>query len=362
MSNNEIIFRNSKGIIQRGKDNSQGLLYCGKQYTSSGGCRCLGCDGFCGPYNGCPCPDCDYTLSYILYCTGEMSCPYCKSMLLRINIFNLKLMSGFQNDYSIICNLCNKSYKDNYIPLMYCRNCNYKICPNCAFSRINVDKLNEIRNPLNDGNSNGEGIVYCGKQYTYPNMCLCGSCDGNCGLYNGCPCPICELILGYNIYLNHNMICTKCSNSLLVKTTLIQLKRYKNIYQSGFKCECCNRIFTFVFSSVFHCFKCDFNLCQICSFDIVRSKNILYPYLPIKNNNISNINKDNDKDKDKKNVHDKDDGDENENMKCVICLENDKSFLFMPCKHVCCCENCSKNLNQCPICRNKIESSFKIYI
>ena len=68
----------------------------------------------------------------------------------------------------------------------------------------------------------------------------------------------------------------------------------KNIYQSGFKCDCCNRIFTLVFSSVFLCFKCDFNLCQICSFNIVKSKDILYSYLPIKN---SNINKDNDNDK-----------------------------------------------------------------
>ena len=34
-------------------------------------------------------------------------------------------------------------------------------------------------------------------------MCKCGSCDGNCGLNNGCPCPTCDLILGYNIYLNN---------------------------------------------------------------------------------------------------------------------------------------------------------------
>ena len=109
-------------------------------------------------------------------------------------------MSGFQNNYSINCNLCNKSYKDNYIPLMYCRKCNYKICPNCAF--IKCWKFRRRRNE------------YCGKHYTYLNICLCGLCDGNCGLYNGCPCPICELILGYNIHLNHNMICTKCANSL----------------------------------------------------------------------------------------------------------------------------------------------------
>ena len=163
MSNDNIIFRNSKGIIQKGKDNCQGLFYCGKQYTSSGGCRCLCCDGFCGPYNGCPCPDCDYTLSFALYSTGEMNCPNCKSMLLRINIFNLKLMCGLlQNDYPITTNFCNKSYSEIYLPLMYCKKCNYKICPNCAFSKINVDKLNEVRNFLNVGNSEGDGIVYCG--------------------------------------------------------------------------------------------------------------------------------------------------------------------------------------------------------
>ena len=75
-----------------------------------------------------------------------MNCPYCKSMLLRINIFNLKLMSGFQNNFSINCILCNKSYKDNYIPLMYCRKCNYKICPNCTF--IKCLKFRSRRNCL----------------------------------------------------------------------------------------------------------------------------------------------------------------------------------------------------------------------
>ena len=38
MSNTEIIFRNSKDIMQNGKDNDcKGLLYCGKKYTSNGG-------------------------------------------------------------------------------------------------------------------------------------------------------------------------------------------------------------------------------------------------------------------------------------------------------------------------------------
>lgn len=356
MSNNEMFFRNSKGIIKNGKDICQGLLYCGKQYTSAGGCRCFTCDGFCGFDNGCPCPDCDYTLSYILYCTNEMICPLCNSMLLRINICNIKLLNGLQNDYSVVCNLCNKSYNQNFLPIMHCRKCNYNICPNCAFSKVKIDNLKEIRNNINVGNSGGEGIIYCGKQYTYPNMCICGTCDGTCGSFNGCPCPICEIILGYNIYLNSQMICNQCSSSLLVKTSLIILQKLNSGYGLGFKCNFCNRIFSNIYSSVFHCFKCNFNLCQICSFSFIQGKTILYPYLPIKNNNIyieKEIQGNN-----KKDIHD---GDENDNMKCVICMENNKSYLFMPCKHVCCCEKCSKNLKQCPICRNTIESSFKIY-
>ena len=52
MSNTEMIFRNSKDIIQNGKDNDcKGLLYCGKKYTSNGGCPCLSCDGICGMDN-----------------------------------------------------------------------------------------------------------------------------------------------------------------------------------------------------------------------------------------------------------------------------------------------------------------------
>ena len=351
MSNTEIIFRNSKDIIQNGKDNDcKGLLYCGKKYTSNGGCPCLSCDGICGMDNGCPCPDCDYTLSFILYSTGEMNCPICKSMLLRLKIFNIKILNGFSKDYpiSIRCNICMKEYYKNFLPIMLCKKCNYKICPNCAFKKISLDNINDLRNIKL--NSTEDGMVYCGKQYTYLYMCVCGTCNGICGLYNGCPCPICDIILGYNIYLN-NMICKKCSNTLLVKTNLILLQKYEKNENSGFTCDICGRLFLQKYNLTFRCFKCNFDLCQICAFNFIKNKNILYPNLPQK------INKDNNKENDKK-----DSDDENDTLKCVICLENNKSYLFMPCKHVCCCENCSKNLKECPICRNKIESSFKIYI
>jgi hypothetical protein len=39
---------------------------------------------------------------------------------------------------------------------------------------------------------------------------------------------------------------------------------------------------------------------------------------------------------------------------CIICFENDKDCVYMPCKHNTACIKCSKNLRDCPICRNKI--------
>ena len=92
------------------------------------------------------------------------------------------------------------------------------MCPNCAFANINFNELKDLSQiNLYNGKLNGEGIIYCGRKYVLNHMCKCGSCDGNCGLNNGCPCPTCDLILGYNIYLNNNMICGRCKNALLKK-------------------------------------------------------------------------------------------------------------------------------------------------
>ena len=116
----EITFRNSNDIIKKGKGICQGLLYCGKQYTSSGGCACLTCDGYCGPSTGCPCPDCDFTLSYILYSSGKMNCPKRKSILLRLNLLNRINIFSENINYSIKCNICRRSFKEKYLPLLYC--------------------------------------------------------------------------------------------------------------------------------------------------------------------------------------------------------------------------------------------------
>jgi hypothetical protein len=46
---------------------------------------------------------------------------------------------------------------------------------------------------------------------------------------------------------------------------------------------------------------------------------------------------------------------------CVVCFENEKNILFLPCKHNAVCEKCSI-LTECPICRHKITDTLKFFL
>lgn len=47
---------------------------------------------------------------------------------------------------------------------------------------------------------------------------------------------------------------------------------------------------------------------------------------------------------------------------CVICLENPKNILFLPCKHISCCSECSSQVKECPMCRAKIDQKIETYL
>ncbi|KAI5635472.1 e3 ubiquitin ligase domain-containing protein [Phthorimaea operculella] len=48
---------------------------------------------------------------------------------------------------------------------------------------------------------------------------------------------------------------------------------------------------------------------------------------------------------------------------CVVCTENPKEIILLPCGHVCLCEDCSDNIkDNCPICRERIESRAPAFI
>ena len=46
---------------------------------------------------------------------------------------------------------------------------------------------------------------------------------------------------------------------------------------------------------------------------------------------------------------------------CSICLENPRSSCLQPCRHVCVCDDCSRDLTECPICRAHIDFKEKVY-
>ncbi|KAM3129019.1 hypothetical protein pb186bvf_018863 [Paramecium bursaria] len=52
---------------------------------------------------------------------------------------------------------------------------------------------------------------------------------------------------------------------------------------------------------------------------------------------------------------------ENAEHNCIICCERERDSLYLPCKHNATCLKCSKNLQQCPICRNKIQEQIRIF-
>ena len=264
----EIIVKNSRRFMNEGEEKAKGILYCGRKYTNDKGCACGKCNGYCGPESGCPCPDCYYTLSYILYSTGKMKCPNCNKTLLRINLFNLKNIifkkEGIKNA-SFSCDICESNFSDEvYIPLFHCLKCDYDMCPKCSFSKISFFKKSVPK--LMAGNGRGLGLIFCAKNYTHNGFCLCGGCDGNCGPNNGCPCPLCESILAYNLYLNFlNKNHCKCKN-IFVKTTIYQLKL---VYKSNktFQCSICsNNKYCDDFASIYHCYKCKQNICQACAY------------------------------------------------------------------------------------------------
>ena len=49
---------------------------------------------------------------------------------------------------------------------------------------------------------------------------------------------------------------------------------------------------------------------------------------------------------------------------CIICMDNEILYLFLPCKHLVSCENCAQNaaLKECPLCRKVIQKRLKTYM
>lgn len=56
----------------------------------------------------------------------------------------------------------------------------------------------------------------------------------------------------------------------------------------------------------------------------------------------------------------------NDDWSCIICQERLKCILLLPCRHVCMCSECNVRLqlydNSCPICRNAIDDTMRVFV
>ena len=49
------------------------------------------------------------------------------------------------------------------------------------------------------------------------------------------------------------------------------------------------------------------------------------------------------------------------NNKCRICYDEIKDITFLPCKHLLTCNKCYNKFNTCPVCRENIKETIKVY-
>ena len=51
-----------------------------------------------------------------------------------------------------------------------------------------------------------------------------------------------------------------------------------------------------------------------------------------------------------------------EQQLCKVCRDNDVKIVFLPCGHLCCCATCAPVLARCPICRQFVRGTVRVYL
>ncbi|CAF1248746.1 unnamed protein product [Rotaria sp. Silwood1] len=114
-------------------------------------------------------------------------------------------------------------------------------------------------------------------------------------------------------------------------------------------------------------------------------KFLVRQFIEIKKNNVTNINHDNDDDDDYLFQFNIDKRSlrpsyarfmrrklqqelTNDSCLCVICCNDRKNIVLLPCRHLCVCVTCSKQLwnntqkQTCPICRSQVDNRLEIFV
>ena len=47
---------------------------------------------------------------------------------------------------------------------------------------------------------------------------------------------------------------------------------------------------------------------------------------------------------------------------CVVCLEISRQVVLLPCRHLCLCEVCSRDVQVCPVCRGHVTDKMSVFM
>lgn len=325
----------------------------------------------------------------------QINCPQ-NHPLLKVRA--LQLFSKYPNN-TYKCNSCMLLFDSFVHTSAHCRVCQYDLCPSClgTIQSMNFQPPyqqqepvkrsenllatktrrimcinNHILNPVNNlrqlhPNSGGS---YDTNEY------FCDTCEGRfrCQIEKSYHCKTCKFDLCPSCYQKNQKVNFDCpvGHPLYLVSSLRYFNRKTNTYiYNAYICNSCRAQYDAGVNRSCHCQQCEYDLCPLC-FEIkkreIKSEDEgieSYPEEIVKRLEeleINNVEPERKhlakKESEKKEV-------QNE-MICVVCLDAQRSHLFTPCMHICTCAKCSSEIvskqSRCPICRNPIQSSVKVYM
>jgi hypothetical protein len=262
--------RNSDGIETKFSASGK-RWYCGQRYTEPGNCKCGGCDGACGPNNGCPCESCSQL--ELNYCGKEFclrgkcfcgtcdgrcgptnGCP-CIECILRSNLvpainrfdhsrtvlyppedlFTTMVLATSKHSISV-CSEGHRTFALKKIPPSY-------EAIGIAEGKVALAMCNECREPV------------------VGRMAHCALCHYDI-------CRACELAK-FGALIKPRVMCS-------AKHPLITRFEKPQGYMGNTKCSACQQPIEYE-DGFFHCPKCSYDLCQQCEQSIFTQLRGVWP-------------------------------------------------------------------------------------
>jgi len=237
------------------------------------------------------------------------------------------------------------------------------------------------------------------------NQYFCDTCERrfNCRVDNSYHCKICYFDLCPSCYQKDQKINFDCpaGHSLYIVSSLRCFNKRTHTYTENiYGCDSCRANFSAEFNPSCHCRECEYDLCPLCfetkKREVRKNSNeskpvavvqiqqpeeakVYHEEIVVKRPEEAKINKVEVQRKDIQEVKrekvepekvqkptEPEKKEVQNEMLCVVCLDAQRSHLFTPCMHICTCAKCSSYIvskqSGCPICRNPIQSSIKVYM